>query len=528
VYLTDLNGAVLYGKASERLGALELTILGSSKGLFASSADGRFMSLGFFLDRRTADVPFSLNLIDAAGNLAGAAVSGAMRQRGFVTGLIATGNSLQVVVYDDATLQALEGATVVIEPGMPKKPPVGRLTKTTDANGSASFSGLTATSYSITVVHAGYQLASLLDTPAGFVSLPVRPIQDATARVSGTLDFAALPNIRARVGINLLEDASQDHFLETTGTAPRTVPGTAVRPNRPLLVSAFAGAMPPTAKPSFVLFSNQIGSSSGGSGSNQPPPEALVAKGQYVLDLPLVSGLTNTGGLLLPVGLSLATAAGLDTQNLVGGKPVVNMLMSLGGFAGMSLAGTGFASGSGTSWTVDGSFSLATIADLAALGPILWISSQATDSAGNSTRNRALITDPLNPIALSLAAVAAIPTISTPATTFSGSPEVTFEDRLDSSLVANTLALRKIRATDPSGRSWVLLQTDSDAASKTQKVQFPDLAGLTGLATGAWSIFIEDHLILAPAISESEFNFEDVARYELTFARSKSVTHTVQ
>ena len=103
-------------------------------------------------------------------------------QRGVTTGSVG-GGTLVVEAFDDATFQALGGTTVLIEPGLPTSGAVGRLTAVTGTDGRATFTGLVSPTYSITLVRAGYNLVSLIDSASGFVSLPLRPVSQATGMV---------------------------------------------------------------------------------------------------------------------------------------------------------------------------------------------------------------------------------------------------------------------------------------------------------------------------------------------------------
>ncbi|HHI80820.1 MAG TPA: hypothetical protein ENK02_12695 [Planctomycetes bacterium] len=528
VFLTDLNAASLMGVASEELGAAELVLGSTTYQLFASNADGTFMTNPFLLNRQTSASSLTLNLRDKAGNFASSTISGSIVQRGFVTGSV-SGGTLTVVVYDHATLEGLSGVSVLVEPGMPSKPGSGQIVKTTDTNGEAVFSGLTGSRYSITLVKSGYHLFSLLNTAAGSVSLPLKPISTGTSSLSGTLGFTALPGLRARVGLNIPTDTDDDFVLETTSSSPKTFGPVPVQARRPLLVSAFAGTLPPTLKPTYALYSASLAATSGGGGKNLAPPSPLAAGEDYAISLSLSSAINTFSNLSGAYSLDFSGATGLDTSKLVE-DPSVQILASLNGLPGMILAGLGFAKGSGSSWSIDGSYSLSMLVDFASLGPIAWVSTQARDTDGNLSRHRALISDPFSGAVSSLVSPAGVPTVSTPASNFTGSPSVSFQDRLSTSVLSGTLAFHTIEAVGPSSRRWELLVEDEDAASGVDTVQFPDLgaSSLTGLAKGSWSIRVRDRLLLAPGLSGTEFNLVDLPRFELTFSRSKAVTHTVQ
>ena len=59
-------------------------------------------------------------------------------------------------------------------------------------------------------------------------------------------------------------------------------------------------------------------------------------------------------------------------------------------------------------------------------------------------------------------------------------------------------------------------------------MQFPDLGAVVGLAKGTWKIRAEDRLVLGPGFSISELVFEEARRFELSYAHSARVDHTIQ
>jgi len=71
---------------------------------------------------------------------------------------------------------------------------------------------------------------------------------------------------------------------------------------------------------------------------------------------------------------------------------------------------------------------------------------------------------------------------------------------------------------------------DKDAATGTDGIQLPDMAGVTvpGLANGSWAVRAEDWLLIAPGLSGSEINLEDIQRLTVNYARSKPAAHIVQ
>ena len=83
---------------------------------------------------------------------------------------------------------------------MPVVPATGQLLGTTGADGSATFSGLSPGEHTVTIVRSGYDLVTLYGTLAANVSLPLRPIANATATLQGTATFAPSPGTTVVVG----------------------------------------------------------------------------------------------------------------------------------------------------------------------------------------------------------------------------------------------------------------------------------------------------------------------------------------
>jgi hypothetical protein len=338
--LTDLAAPAIHGTASEELGALTVTVGSTDYELFASSADGRFISKPFFLLRAQTSTGFDLTFRDKAGNSLVTTVAGTIDQRGTVTGDV-SGGSLSVTVYDDASLLAVQGATVLIEPGRPQKPASGRQSATTDANGLATFGGLAASSYTVTVVKDGYELFSIVDTSASFLSLPLRPLVNGTATLSGSFNFLPTGNSTAIVGVNLLDGLEDDFAVQTMTSAPTTLTATPVLASRPLFLSAFEGEFPASSKPTYSNYTALLGATSGGLGSNQAPVEPVGGDGSYSVNSVLLPAATTTVSIPAPVGFDLSGVSGIDSAQLLA-DPEVRVLASLGGFGGMGLFGVGY------------------------------------------------------------------------------------------------------------------------------------------------------------------------------------------
>ncbi len=523
---TDQEHVAFFGVANEEVAEATLTDGTTTVGLFASAGDGRLLMRPILLGRRSSPLPYSLLLTDTAGNLAAAAATGNILQRGVVTGTLA--GTLEVEAYDDATLQPIAGATVLVDPGAPTAPATGQLVGTTDANGRASFA-VAAGSHTVTIVRAGYDLVTLYDTAAAFVSLPLRPGTNATATFSGTLQFAQGAGVTALVGHSALDDARL-LAIPTTSSAPTAIPETAIRPSRPQVITAFGGVVEPTASPTF----SQLGYQMLGANLLVPTPPAAPATpgGTSRQSLLMIPSTGSVGTITTPYAVDFATATGLDTGNLVGGGPIVRTTMSLNGFGGQVLNGMGFATLSGASATVTPEYGLAAPLGFGAFVPSIWFATEARDTSGRISRHRALLSSFLGlPVALNQVGPPAVPVVTVPAGPFTGSPLVEIADVLDPAAATGGFAIVDVTATDSAGRRWRLLAADTDAVGGTTSLQLPDLSSnnVAGLATGTWSVLAEARLFVSFNLaSAADMVLEDRRRQEVTYARSVGQDFTIQ
>jgi hypothetical protein len=477
------------------------------------------------LARTGIPLDYQLTMTDAAGNLVAAAVTGRIVQRGLVTGSLG-GGTLVVEAFDDATLQPIAGAIVLVEPGLPTKPPTGRLSAITGTDGRAAFTGLPAPSYTITIIAAGYDLRTLLDSAAGFVSLPLRPTAAATATFTGRLVFQAAPGTTALLGSNLLDDRLlQD--VRTTSQAPNDPPPVAIRPSRAHVISGFAGPFEPTAVPGYAFAGCGM---CGTTGASLTPPAAPVAIGAAgSATLVLITGAGTAINLAATYVADFASATGLDTANLAE-PPTVRIVGGLLGFPGMPLFGVGFArSSGGASYTINGTYSFGQVAVLAPFVPVLWVSTQARDTGGNVSRQRRLIANNTLGTTFPTGDPPGIPTIAAPSGASSDSPEVTYEDRLDPAPLPGGIAFTELIATDAGGRRWSILRGDTDPGGSAKTVQLPALAGsgAVGLAPGTWTIRAENTLLLSTTLTAGDYLLEEMRRQEVTWARAAPKSFTV-
>ncbi|MBM4062557.1 MAG: hypothetical protein FJ265_15885 [Planctomycetes bacterium] len=524
----DQESLALYGTASERIGTASLVVGGSpAVELFTAANDGRFLLKPVSLGRLTAPVGYSLAITDLAGNSAAAPATGNVHQRGVVKLEGPFAGTLAVVAYDQTTLAPVAGATVLVDTDVPTVPATAQVVGTTDAAGSATFLGLGGSSRTVTVVRAGYHLVTLYGTGASYVSLPLRPLADATASFTGSAVFQAGPGASALVGNNTFDDPLV-LAVPTTTAAPTTIPATPIQPNRPQVITAFAGAFEPTATPAYTHQGVQM--LAGAAVAVLAPPAAPAAAGGTSTQN--VALLSATGALVANLTTStedFALATGLDTGNLVGGRPTVRAMLSLAGFGGQVLAGVGAATpATGAAWSMQATWAAPVLAGFTPLTPFVWVATEARDVAGRVSRHRGLylfsiFVDPVNP--------PGIPAVAAPAAAFAGSPAVTFDDQLDPSGVPGGIAFAEVTARDGNGRLWQLLVADADAVGGTEAVQFPDLAtaNVAGLAAGTWSVRAEGRVAYpVGGMTLTDCVLAERLRQEVTYARSAPVSFTVQ
>lgn len=527
--VTDQQFALVYGTASERLGGASLNIGATTTALYGSSSDGRFVIAPIDVGVQPgAAVGYTLSLTDAAGNVMATPVSGNVLQRGVVSGVQA--GTLTVEAYNDADFAPIAGATVIIEPGAPQKPAVGQLSGITDASGRASFTGLGNATYSITIVADGFHLVSLLETAGAFVSMPLRPQTNPTGGVSGSLAFAPVPTQTVRVGTNVFDDPTLE-MVETSSSTPGTLAEIQVRPNRPILATGFAGAFPPTSLATFASF----GCGMCGANSLTPtPPFTPPTPGQSSsISLTLIGELPAPAApavvnLNAPFAVDFATSGGLGA---ISGTPTANVVSSVTGFAGMPLMGVGFATSTGgTTYSVNGSLFLRPTQLMLQFPSTLWVSTEARDADGNVARVRRLVLDPTTGTTAATTVAPGIPTLAVPGGPITGSPSVAYTDRLDATALIGGFAVAQLRATDAANRRWDVLWVDSDNAAGATSVQMPDLSGqaVTGLATGAWTVQIENFLFFTVGMTATSFTFEERFRQLVAYAKAKSETFTIQ
>lgn len=521
-FWTDLQSCALFGQASEKLGKVERNGSGGDD-LFASDTEGRFFLKPWDLGRTSAPTPFTLNLTDTAGNLNAAAVAGTVAQRGVLTGDVSAG-SLAVEAWDLETLRPLVGATVLVEPGPPASPPVGRLTGATGASGRALFTGLVDSRHTVTVIAPGYTMASVIDTQAAFVSLPLEPLAGGGATLAGTVTFAQAAGRTAYAGCNALRNRDVGGYAATSTGAPTTIPAAALLPNRPVVLTGAAGVFPPTARPTMSAFGSPQVALSGLSTTLAPP--ALGAEPGTTLTAAIAAAATVQTNYGATYALDL-TGKGLDTAGLASGFPLVLASATLGGLVGSVPFGVGFTTGSPASLTVDGSYS-ALVAAFSGLNPLLWSALEARDATGNLGRHRALFADYNLGTLVGLAiAFPTIPELTLPALS-TGPPQIQWVDGLAPAGVFTTL--HRVIVRDGNGRRWTLWVPDRDGTG-VDTLQLPDVAasGATGLAIpSTWTVHVESWLSLLVGGGSEDLVLEDLFRLHATYARCADAACALQ
>lgn len=531
--VTDQEAVAFFGRANEGIAEASLTDgVSPAVELFASGNDGRFLMKPILLGRLptvgalAATRSYTLTLTDRAGNLATAPATGRIVQRGLLTGTVAT--ELTVEVFDNTTLLPLANATVVVEPDVPTVPPTNPIVRTTNAAGAATFTNLTAPRHTITIVRAGYHLQSVYNTNAAFASLPLRPLVNPAATLSGNALFEPAPGTTVAVGCSGFDDPTQVD-VRTTNAAPSSIPATPIVPNRPTMLTAFGGQFEPTATPTFSLQAIQMLGAT--TTVATAPPVSPAAGETLTTNLALVTPVPlQFGGLVGSYTQDLGTATGLDLANLVNGRPTVRVTTSMVGFTGQVLAGVGFARlTTGTTFETNVNFSLPAFAQLTAFTPVGWVLTDARDLNGRISRRRDLISNfAQGTIAPNGLAAPAIPSIALPPTPAAAVPAVIFDDVLDPA--NGGVCLYELTAEDLAGRKWFVLAADTDAVGGTDTIQLPDLAaaGVTGLAAGTWTMQVEGRLFISlTSAAANDLVLTERLRTEVLLARSSRVPFTV-
>ncbi|MBC8369130.1 MAG: Ig-like domain-containing protein [Planctomycetes bacterium] len=165
-----------YGVASESIGKVELdTDAGLGRIMPGNSDDTFFIGNSFDPALVIVDegpVAFSVNLTDAAGNLAIAAADAEVKFSGFVGGeeLIAPGTDMRVVAFDSVSLNRISGAQVFIENSVDGS---DTASLTTGTDGTVIFDSRVG-AQTVTVFRQDLHATTIVGVDASIVSLPVK------------------------------------------------------------------------------------------------------------------------------------------------------------------------------------------------------------------------------------------------------------------------------------------------------------------------------------------------------------------
>jgi hypothetical protein len=197
------------------------------------------------------------------------------------------------------------------------------------------------------------------------------------------------------------------------------------------------------------------------------------------------------------------------------------------------MVGLGFATAAGSGqFAIDSNWGLPLVGGLLGFdSSFWWVVAEARDTGGRISRYRALLALATGQPTVVLEPMP-IPTLVTPPPPTNGSPLLEFNDVVDAGLVpiGNGIGLVQLTARDGNGRNWRILATDSDDATGTEQLQFPDLAtaGVSGLAAGTWSTFVESRVLLSVTLgTAADFMFSERHRMEVLYARSATLSITV-
>lgn len=528
---TESESLAYFGEASEGLADATFTEGTNTVSMFGSSESGRFLMLPVPLGRLTAARDYTVTLVDLAGNMSEMAVAGSIRQRGLMTGALST--TLTIEAYDHTTLEPIEGATVLVDPATPTLPATGQLVGTTNANGRAVFTTGIGSAHTVTIIRADYDLVTLYDTQAAFVSVPVKPITNDTGSLTGaaisqpTQANPIVPGSTVIVGSTAFADQSV-MGTRSADSSPTDIPSTPVVPNRPQVITAFSGPFEPTTTPTYGFAACQLcGTAFLESTAPLAPTEP---GGETVANLLLSPTVTTQGSLIGPHSENFGLALGLDTANLITDSPRGRVAASLNGFDHQALIGIGTVSlQTGTTYDIDVNFSLEMLAAFAGFTPVSWLVTEAEDTAGRIARVRVLLNPTSGTIFPGIGATS-MPAITAPTGPFTGSPLVTVDDVLDPGATPGGVGFLEITATDTAGRRWHVIMPDRDGLGGTDAIQFPDLAtaGVAGLAAGAWEMLTEARLAVSVTLSNADdFVLTERFRQEVNYSRAASVTFTV-
>lgn len=506
-FLTTLGDPAIYGTSSERV--VSVAIAGPNlptPALLPASVDGNFFVMEpIALGRRAGAESFTIAVADAAGNL-GAPQNAELAQRGVLTG-DTTGGELVVQVYDADSFAALSQIDVQIEEGAPGSAPATRRFGLTDVRGEARFTVTPGARHTITLGRTGFNLTTLVDSAAGFCSLPLERTVRASGSLAGVITrtgavFQGVEDVRFAFNLDADPRGFAQRDLENPSGPLLNLPATTVAPGRLLYLTTFLTFLPVQTGSIVASFRETI--------ALQP----VVAGGQrtIALSLPAIPpAAVPWGPLALDFG-SITTppnfAANLAAPPRAKSESVVT------GFDGAPAFGIGGASGSAPSFSVGGTL-VAPSLEPARVTENYFVA-DATDLNGNFVRGRPTVGGAIS-----------AGTISMPALPLLQSGGGTYPFAYS---FADTLAQGVYRVTftdsDPVlPRSWVILVPDGPGAVVTTRV--PDLGpSFTRLRTGTWVVSIEA-MGMPAGFSPDAYLLSDLQRFYRSYARPAAAAITV-
>jgi hypothetical protein len=566
LFASDLRDLVVKGFASEGLRSVEVsTALGDNGDLppvVGSAADGTFIAapvpLGV-LEPGQQDLAYTVTLYDRALNPAEFQIVGSFRQYGAAAGgaLVADG-TVEIEVYDATTLAPIQNATVLShgDPGDDTTYPLLGVPALTDEFGVATVpthdTGAGQVGTLVTVVADGYDLFTFHGATAGRLSIPLTFTSEGPGFSAGTVtsDSTLAQLIVPAGGLELADTRRPFGVLPTFNAQACS--------SNPLIGLPLACPFGPE-----ILRVGRFGAQTLIAGSfsqleeNFSPTELLraiefqvpvlpVQEGETLFDDVSITSLVSEPDFPaedLPVALGvlaadLGLATGIDATALVDdgaflGAPEVWMDARLPGLDAPALIGLGLAYVDDvnpevfTVRTAYGGTFPEYLADFGSPEALVSVAFEVTDTDGDRSRVRVRL-DQLSAFANTLFAPP-VPDVLAPAPAANlGGPE--FSVTLDNSLLDGVFAsgdngVYRVTVRDANGRAWVVLRTDQPDVQAQVNLHLPDLAGETGLASGALSIDAE--ALAWDGFDATSFSFSDLPLLNVFSASKGTISVTL-
>lgn len=340
VFYTDLAEIRPYGLASEPIAKViyndNETTTKERETSFPSPNDffiGPAVEPGGFDE---AELEFTLQLTDAAGNSMEQAAGGTAVRRGFLGNQAAQGE-LRVVAFDSQSLQPLNGAQVYVQNATGT---AWETMGTTGTDGVISFDDRDAPGVArhgpqtVTIVEPGYHSITIFAVDSSSMSIPLRPQSTTLDTVSPNISGASTGTVQ--LASPLLRESGSDRLDgQLSVDLPLSFSTVEVRPDRPGWFAGFHGIQPydgDSGTPVYGLVALEPRVLLDPSGDDMPQISPILVLGpsdnQMNGTSEFVYQATLTGGLGLdqPIAESSASLAaripGLDGPALLGVGPV--------------------------------------------------------------------------------------------------------------------------------------------------------------------------------------------------------------